>query len=127
MRLRTLSLIGALVVGTSGSAYAAEGKEGQGDKSKHDSSPQADRGVGDSTGDDADMSLREDRRLVGTDKSWEVELDAEAHRVFRQHDIEARRDTDPALGQCPIGPDSDRESVADGLAPRLPAAWSAGL
>src|SRR5438874_1193256 len=89
MRFITLTIIGGLVLGTAGSAFAAEGKTGSVEKSKRDSS-----GGGGGSGEKGGNSgseesiVREDRRLLGEDKAWEVEASLEGHRLFRQNDLQ---------------------------------------
>lgn len=90
MRFWTFSLIGALVTGTAGAAWAAEGKEGLVQKSKRESaSSQSGGGMQNAdSSDDQETVIREDRRLLSTDKRWEVELDVEGHHIWRQTDME---------------------------------------
>jgi hypothetical protein len=87
MRLLTLTIIAALVAGTAGSAYAAEGK-GQGvEKSKRDSSGGGGRSGETGSSDSGETIVREDRRLLQEGKPWEVEAALEGHRLFRQNDL----------------------------------------
>jgi hypothetical protein len=88
MRLLTLTIIGGLVLGTTGGAFAAEGKGQSVEKSKRESSGGGRVGSGDKGGTGGEEAIvREDRRLLTSEKAWEVETALEGHRLFRQNDL----------------------------------------